>query len=168
MKVIFESPTCPGLGTTPDFLARDAQGLLVVEIKSHRYSRWLEQGEQPSMSAELQLQAQMLCMNINRGALVCWVDGGGDQPIVFYREAHEASQKRIMGLVEAFWRRVKDQDPPEVSQSSDLGRLPFAYEPEPEEVIDLSSDPEANQMLAEYMALSDQAKASKSEADNQR
>ncbi len=143
-----------GIGATPDFIARDAQGPVLIECKTS-YKHW--QGAIPMMY-QVQVQQQMLLTGIPRAVLSTSFFRGEPKPE--WLEFNPDFAREHVRRVEAFWGTVRDRDrcpyPPDGSDSS-RAVLRTLHPDDSGEIIDL--DAEWADVLAEYEAAREEEKA---------
>ena len=159
---------CRGLSATLDRIiaepgeAERAEGLTgpgALELKNvdwltHR-AKW---GEEPPLHILLQLQAQLACTGFEWGALAALV-GGNDLRIYRYRRREKVIAE-IERRVAAFWQSVRVGAAPNADASDSATRALAAIEPEVvDEPADLTADPEAAILAADFAAAAKEEKA---------
>lgn len=124
------------LACTPDAIAwaPDSDAPFLVEVKhlnefaARHWPRDDDGQIEASPAYQVQLQTQMLCTGIHDGCLAMLF--GGQRMEVVHQRRHSAFQHRLLEVVEDFWRRVWEDDPPEVDGSEATKRTIYALHPE--------------------------------------
>jgi putative phage-type endonuclease len=136
-------PTVERMGASFDYVYESLDGTGALEIKNVDglifRNEWVSDGENSEAPAhiELQLQAQLECLDLERGAIVALV--GGNRAVVIQRERDREVGEVIARQVRAFWDRIARNDPPPpdfVADAEFISRL-YGYA-EPGKVLDLA------------------------------
>lgn len=162
---MYASHSC-GLGATldriltvPDTGERAPLELKNVDWMVHRRS-W---DKEPPLHIQLQLQAQLLATGAPWGAVAALI--GGNRLEIHIERARPAILAEMERRVTEFWRRVREDDPPEPDGSDSTFRALVAMHPELDaEPADLREDGEAVALAEEAVTAEEEAKAAKARA----
>ena len=156
------------LTSTPDALAWDEDGCIQVEVKNvseWARLRWSKDDDgRPIIPArfKVQLQAQLACSGIHRGALALFT--GGNRLEVLRYDWHAGFQKRLNQVIREFWTLVEAKAPPEPDGSESARRALFAQYPEADgTAVDLPA--EWDDLANEWQQLAKSIKEDKQRLD---
>jgi len=144
-RVYLRDPTIR-LGATVDVFATDAGGApIIAQIKSVEASvfrqKWKQDGEAiPPLGIAVQTIAEAHLAGAARAIVTPLVVGFGLEMPEIEVPIHPGVIERIRAEVEAFWRRVADNEPPPPDFAKDGEIIAKLYPDDDGEIIDLMGD----------------------------
>jgi len=162
-QVVVRHPQFP-IQCTPDrFIVRPAAGeseaevrvLQLKNVSAFLLDRWVEAGEVvPPLSVQIQVQIEMFCTGIERGAIGAIIGGNSrkDAPDI---ELNRQFVERLAALAVQFWRSL-DGDVPPAALAADVD---FIGDQFPKSVAGLSKELEHPELLVDLANIKAELKA---------
>ena len=144
----------------------------VMEIKNVDFLAWRNNwtagdvAEAPA-HIEIQLQAQLECLDREWGCIVALV--GGNEAHVIVRRRDRAVGQALRRKVAEFWQSIDDNNPPPPVMPQDAAFIVQLYQyAEPGKLFDARGDAEIASVCAEYSQAGKDEKAAKDRKDSAR